>query len=87
MQTSPTRGPTRWMTVFIAVVVPCTSSVVSPRKASTLAPSWAAIASSPTCTAAIESSGVDSSFQLRTTRSPSITTKSVKVPPTSIPTR
>ena len=75
--TSPTRAPRRWRMAFVATVVPWTMRRTRPAGASP---------SSPSSTARASSLGVDGTFASRIAPvSSSIATRSVKVPPTSIP--
>src|SRR5215468_2598461 len=80
----PTVAPVRSITVLVTSVVPCTMLCTS----AALRPASFRIRSTPLTIASLGSSGVVSSLPVCTIlRSASCSTRSVKVPPTSTPTR
>ena len=87
VQTSPTVGPLRWISMFVATVVPCTNSDVSSSRAATRVSSCPASTSSPASMARTGSSAVVSSFHSSTRPSSATIVKSVNVPPMSMPMR
>src|SRR5258705_7027925 len=83
----PTFAPLRSRRALVATVVPCTISPVSASSAARSVPSSAASRTRPSMTPMDGSAGVEADLARLTRPASSTPTRSVKVPPTSMPTR
>src|SRR5215468_7947101 len=83
----PTLAPLRSRSALVATVVPCTTRSVAPSSAPVSAPRPRASRAMPSITPMEGSSGVEADLAMATRPSESTATRSVKVPPTSMPMR
>src|SRR5690348_13341273 len=83
----PTVAPFRSRSALVATVVPCTTRSVAPSSAAVSVPSSRASSTIPSITPMDGSSGVEADLAIATRPSGSTATRSVKVPPTSMPMR
>src|SRR5262245_23821796 len=83
----PTLAPLRSRSALVATVVPCTTRSVAPSSAAVSVPSSRASSAMPSITPMDGSSGVEADLAMATRPSGSTATRSVKVPPTSMPRR
>src|ERR1700722_982553 len=83
----PTFAPLCSSSALVATVVPCTMRSVFSNNAASVSPNILANCSSPAITPTDGSSGVEAIFASVEIPSPSTATRSVKVPPTSMPMR
>ena len=83
----PTVAPLRSRMALVATVVPCTMRSVRPSRVATSSPIAPASRSSPSSTPTDWSAGVEGALAIRVSPSRSTATRSVKVPPMSMPIR
>src|SRR5215813_1545493 len=83
----PTVAPLRSRSALVATVVPCTTRSVAPSSGAVSVPSSRARSAMPSITPMDGSSGVEADLAMATRPSGSTATRSVKVPPTSMPMR
>src|SRR5262252_3307799 len=83
----PTLAPLRSRSALVATVVPCTTRSVAPSSAPVSVPRSRASSAMPSITPMEGSSGVEADLAMVTRPSASTATRSVKVPPTSMPMR
>src|SRR5215510_1230032 len=83
----PTLAPLRSRSALVATVVPCTTRSVAPSSAPVSVPRSRASSAMPSITPMEGSPGVEADLAMATRPSESTATRSVKVPPTSMPMR